>query len=103
MTRNRQRHGRLTVVSGAGLLLVTLTACGGNAGAAPAASSAPNMSQFITCLQGHGVSVASGSDVQAIRAALKSIVKTQRKSAVAACRQYSGGLIGAGKAGVGKG
>jgi hypothetical protein len=82
------------VVSGAGLLLVMLTACGGNAGATPAASSTPNTSEFITCLQGHGVSVAAGSDAHAIRTALKNAGKTQKKSAMSACRQYRGGISG---------
>jgi hypothetical protein len=63
------------------------------------------MSQFITCLQGHGVTLAKSADVSAIRTALKSLGKTTRKSAMAACRQYSGGLTGtsgkAGKAGKG--
>jgi hypothetical protein len=40
------------------------------------------------------VSVAAGSDVNAVRTALKSVTKTQKKSAVAACRQYSGGIAG---------
>jgi hypothetical protein len=93
LTRNRPRHGRLIVASGAGLLLVTLTACGGNAGATPAASRTPDISQFITCLQSHGVSV-NGSDIPAIRTALKGVAKTQKKSAMAACRQYTSGLIG---------
>jgi len=82
------------VVSGAGLLLVTLTACGGgNAGAAPAASSTPDISQFIACLHSHGVSV-NGSDIPAIRTALRSVAKTQKKSAMSACRQYTGGIVG---------
>jgi hypothetical protein len=98
LTRNIRRHGRLTAVGGAGLLLVTLAACGGGtAAAAPAANPTAVPSQFITCLQGHGVHVAAGSDVQAVRTTLQNLGKTTRKTAMAACRQYDNGYAGTGK------
>jgi hypothetical protein len=95
LTTNR-RQGRLTAVSGAGLLLVTLAACGGTAAATPAASPTAVPPQFITCLQGHGVSVAAGSDVQVVRTALRNAGKTRKQSAMTACRRYDGGYAGNG-------
>jgi hypothetical protein len=78
-------------------LLATLTACGSGTNAAtPAASPAAVPPQFITCLQGHGVSVAAVSDTQAVRTALQNVAKTARKTAMSACRQYDGGLVGNG-------
>jgi hypothetical protein len=86
------------VVTGAIVLPVMLTACGGSiSGAAPAASSTADLPQFITCLQGHGVGVSSSIDVNAVRTALQNAGKTQKKSAMAACRQYDGGLGGKSK------
>ncbi len=83
---------------GAGLLLVALAGCGGGTAAAtPAASPTAVPPQFITCLQGHGVSVSSSRDVSAIRIALQNLGKTAKKSAMAACRQYDGGLAGNGQ------
>jgi hypothetical protein len=43
------------------------------------------------------VSVASGSDVQAIHTALQNVGKTAKNTAMAACRQYDGGYAGNGK------
>jgi hypothetical protein len=97
VTSNRRRHRRLTAAGGAGLLLAALTACGGQAAAAPAASVTAVPPQFITCLHGHGVSVAAGSDANAVRAALQNAGKTRKQSAMSACRQYDGGYAGSGK------
>jgi hypothetical protein len=42
------------------------------------------------------VSVATGSDVEAVRTALQNAGKTRKQSAMAACRQYDGGYAGNG-------
>jgi hypothetical protein len=97
VTSNRRRYWRLTTAGGAGLLLVTLAACGGSTAAAtPAASPAAVPPRFISCLQGHGVSAAAGSDANAVRAALQNAGKTRKQSAMSACRQYDGGYAGNG-------
>jgi hypothetical protein len=95
------KHVPLKAAGWALAALVALTGCGGGSSAAavPAASSSANGTQLITCLQGHGISVSSTSDVTAVRTALRNVSQATRQAAIAACHQYLGsaGFAGAGK------
>lgn len=77
------------------VVLVTLTACGSSntPSAAPAASSSGSLTVLATCLDTHGVQVATPLSRKAIHSALKGASKPARKAADAACDQYEAGVL----------
>ena len=95
MTTHWWRYSRLTATGFVTVVLVTLTACGssGTPSAAPSASSSGSLSVLATCLEAHGVQVATPLSRKAIHSALKGASKPVRKAADAACDQYEAGVL----------
>ena len=76
-------------------MLVALAACGpsNNTASAAPTNDSPGLSQLASCLNAHGVQVATPLSRKAIHAALKDAGKSARKVADAACQQYEVGIL----------
>lgn len=103
MTSHWRRRGRLAAAGFAAAALVTISACGssGTPSAAASPAATPDLAKLATCLDSHGVQVATPLTRKGVRSALRSVAKSTRHSAVAACEQYAGGLTFGGGGGDG--
>lgn len=79
------------------LAAVAIAACTSSSDGGPSPTPTPTqtdagqLSRFVTCVRGYGVSPASPVSVTTVRAALDNAPKAQRKSALRACQQYLAG------------
>lgn len=102
MTRKRRRPGRLTAVSLAILLTLTLAACGSSGSSShPGAASAASLpaavlkalNQLTTCLGTQGVKVPSPVTRRGVRTTIRDLPSAKRSSVITACQTQVDALL----------